>query len=1518
MYNAISQICKKCSEVFISKGNKSLLALENGYRKLSNSELQVKCRDFYLGNYNSEIKNNVSSFLEKLLDLFSFMRSVEEITLEQIALASEIFARVPADLPAGSRLFMEQTSAAVAMTQRCLVQMNTGEGKTYAILPTAFSLVCKYRKVYIVCANPYLASRDATRTKPFWDFIGIKIGLCIEHDEYGLEWECPVIYTTLDALIFTHLGDDTNELMEQRIIQFGAIILDEADHILLDKGQTSYSMIKHIKSDSYDWEFAVRFAKQLKKNEHIVEDYDTQYANLTVEGENYLREALYSEFGTRKGYLIYRSSVEYAYVALFLVKEGVHFIIKKDRVHPVDVLTGEIRYNQEIGWIYPLEYTRGFSPRTSKITLHSLAVGNFFKLFQHLSGTSGSVQEDLAEYFFSYSLLTIIIKPRLPRFNGQKRDSVFLNKKGAMHQLITDAMQEVLRGRPVLIGTQSISDAESVYQLMTSMQHCVDNCRKIEIISGETEEYIAEIFENAGNERMVTIATQLAGRGVDIRLSEQSRKNGGLALFCFEHALTARHDRQFLGRAGRQGDPFSAVFYCSLEDELMLKFDDLASIMKMAGYKEGEIIESSSIDKSILRMQRKIRNNAFMNRRVSVATEIAEKIVYDSFEEWIDNAKQDRGNFSNTADSHFLSWVINKYIRQKIALLKQKKNVTYKDLEPIVNTIATEVGKLIDTRELEGRPLSDIADRMREQLLAALSEKLTNLAAEKKTAIDEFERDVEPVRQVSQCLENVRNFDESMDLPGRAASDDAERYDFAWADSLKQINRDHTLNLSEELECIESLIELGGATEECHAEKLQQSIDQIISSLSILEERLTDSIMPFYAKRELYESRKPASIIYWSIINCRIEYLKEKDRDSLRLFRSLGGGLDYTRQMYDELINDWEKAESQLSVIVLRNLLMADKPGLLSDLFFYADNAVYIEQEANNSNRKEMLAWLDQKKNEKQENYINTPDKSNGLIQRFVEAQGQRLCSGKYSTIDITNTLTRFLRGNPFPDLNSSANILKALMSWTKEEIDLSIVKNRRTANKQWVVHFLYFLSKQGVIAKPPSFRIKISSYFSQILSNLSDIKTVLSLVQPVLFLVIFTLLSLFGKWMQPHHLDGLFLLIDYSLFAGMLSTGAITACCFMVASFWKFNKNYINLILISMTFLIVMSLQTNWHHISIVVVLTNTLKILAAAFITYHTIHITEITQANTGIMLKPGWFCFCILFVLFPHIYGWQSVEMLFLLAGCFIYGFWRNRVMSEELTLLSSFSSSSSSSQSEDIRSGFKIEGTVGYMPHVYAAFAAMCSMYILSRNGEISLLGKHFADKGPLLAIYLVVAGLMIYTSLKSKLLPESWNSLFNKKHVLLIDGDEQANVVELNTSEKLQAIFNKFFLLEIAFHGIVVVFCYCMFRSFFPETHIPVFMIMPAMFFFVAEQLYRINQRLIKLIITRAPTSYEAIEAVDFKTNEERLSWFEKMKSLQYVKKFIFFVFTLLAGLKFLFELIENSKEVMKYISSFFK
>lgn len=357
------------------------------------------------------------SLLIRIARGLPFRRKIRtnDATLRAMGALCECFRRAPADLNEsssggpGAALFAEQITAAIALLHGCIVQMDTGEGKTYAILPAAVCLARKYGRVFIISANEYLAERDAIRTQNFWNFVGIRCGLYLSGSPVE-ELGCAVVYTTLQALVFRIMGEDSSWSKSACSARFGAVIVDEADAVLIDDAFRPYQLVTRVEAKAYDWSTAIHLARQLRREEHILEDYVQMTATLTLEGETAVRAFLQSSSATADKFLVLRHATEIAYVAIRMARQGTHYLDHDGTIIYIDPKSGTRVPGASFPWLVPLMVLRDREPVMS-VPVDKTWPITILSQFEHICGLSGTVRENALEYVLSYGLMPIEIPP---------------------------------------------------------------------------------------------------------------------------------------------------------------------------------------------------------------------------------------------------------------------------------------------------------------------------------------------------------------------------------------------------------------------------------------------------------------------------------------------------------------------------------------------------------------------------------------------------------------------------------------------------------------------------------------------------------------------------------------------------------------------------------------------------------------------------------------------------------------------------------------------------------------------------------------------------------------------------------------------------------------------------------------------------------------------------------------------------------------------------------------------------
>lgn len=1036
-----------------------------------------------------------------------------------LALAVETFRRFPADLPQGSVLFPHQVRAAIALTQRCVLQMNTGEGKTYAALPAAFALATEFGRVYIVCANRYLAWRDATRTQNFWTRTGASATFAFT-DSSSEAWLADVVYTTIADLVFTDLSNEQASGTVHAPLRYAAVILDEIDAIVLDQGGQRFQSVIRVSADAYDWSSAIAHAATLAPEEIAVDHADLTAA-LTQAGEVRLRAAL-PDAGTSQ-YLLMRYAVELAYIGNRVAEENRDYVLQQGRVIPVDRRSGQLEFRVTPDWALPIEFGRGTQRPAKDVVRTRTTPTRLLDRFAHMSGMSGSASDDFLDYILAHGLLPLVVPPRERRVDGLQPDSVYRTRAEADRAAVRLAHDAVKRGSPVLIGTQTIEDAERVFEMLRADS---PSGASLQLLTGKDEERIGMLLRDAGEVGSLIVATQLVGRGVDIRLSSAAKVNGGLTLIALGHALELRHDHQFLGRAGRQGDPFRAQFIVSLDDDLMKQFGGhrIKGLMASLGMEEDVAIDSPVVDKAIRRSQRQIRRQALARRHGAIAADRALSASHNSVRDWFDQLRVGASEHGVEVAPSFVDALVADFLDRHVVPAIRSDIVDRECAERIVVLIArhlevTGAQLAIRSLDLEGR----LRDAARDWLASRLVARVQQSAAERR-ALERRNRRSAMARQLVSALADIRDAAREPAQPiapvgAAAGSIDAIRtasMDAASA-SLQWVGDDGPTSWT---------TALTGAQRRCLAAASDRLVREFDRSLA---EQAAEGRAHHSAA-----ARSPRAIASESLIATWSQFLAECDRDAFRILQQQLSWLDHYRRLSDTMRARWRVTDDMLSAVVLKHLVAAGTPERLDDLFTLVDKQVAARNEKPDVFRPAPLATTPRRQ---------VPRDDGDVLAAFVSSSARP--TNDQLAAEFSRVVLDFAERSPASRLQDPPRVLDAIRNWTELDIHRGVGKARRALHRTWIRQYLLYLRQRNLIGALPTLRDK-TRWTAERAAQALTWTTIGTLAGLATFFGAFFALSMYVQ-MAPVQLDGAAAVLDRILAGGLFAEGALTAPAFPV-----------------------------------------------------------------------------------------------------------------------------------------------------------------------------------------------------------------------------------------------------------------------------------------------------------------------------------------------------------------------------------
>ncbi|MGB8367481.1 MAG: preprotein translocase subunit SecA [Candidatus Babeliales bacterium] len=539
-------------------------------------------------------------------------KKLDDILPEAFAVVREVGHR-----KLGQRHFDVQLIGGIVLHQGKIAEMKTGEGKTLtATLPLYLNALVG-QGAHLVTVNDYLARRDAEWMQPIYNFLGLNVA-CLQNQMSDIErkqaYESDILYATNNELGFDYLRDNMKFRREdfvQRPLAYA--IVDEVDSILIDEARTPLIISGSSEEKSRLYVDANRVVVHLQKDKDYEIDEKARTALLLEPGMDKVESAFHVDNLYAMEHLQLLHHINQALRAHALFRCDVDYVVKDKQVLIVDEFTGRIlpgrRYSD--GLHQALEAKEGVPIEKESQTLATITLQNFFRLYKKLAGMTGTAGTEAEEFHNIYGLDVIIIPTNKPLIREDKPDLIFLTKRVKYDAIVDDVRERHRKGQPVLIGTIAIETSELLSNILTAsgVPH--------EILNAKQHQREAEIVAHAGEPGHVTIATNMAGRGTDIKLTPKSIEAGGLYILGTERHESRRIDNQLRGRAGRQGDPGESRFYISLEDELIRIFagDTLKTNMQRFGMKEDEIIESKFVSKTIERAQEKVEKNNFEIRK---------------------------------------------------------------------------------------------------------------------------------------------------------------------------------------------------------------------------------------------------------------------------------------------------------------------------------------------------------------------------------------------------------------------------------------------------------------------------------------------------------------------------------------------------------------------------------------------------------------------------------------------------------------------------------------------------------------------------------------------------------------------------------------------------------------------------------------------------------------------------------------------------------------------------------------
>ncbi|MCD8907016.1 preprotein translocase subunit SecA [Staphylococcus arlettae] len=680
---------------------------------------------------DEEIKEKTKSFQDKVQaeeDVQKQNKILDEVLPEAFALVREGSKRVYNMIP-----YRVQIMGGLAIHKGDIAEMRTGEGKTLtATMPTYLNALAG-RGVHVITVNEYLASSQSEEMAELYNFLGLSVGVNLNSKttaEKREAYACDITYSTNNELGFDYLRDNMVNYAEERVMRpLHYAIIDEVDSILIDEARTPLIISGEAEKSTSLYTQTNVFAKMLKSEDDFNYDEKTKAVQLTEQGIDKAERMFKIDnlYDVKNVDII--SHINTALRAHVTLQRDVDYMVNNGEVLIVDQFTGRTMPGRRFseGLHQAIEAKEGVKIQNESKTMASITFQNYFRMYNKLAGMTGTAKTEEEEFRNIYNMTVTQIPTNKPVQRVDKPDLIYISQKGKFDAVVDDVIDKHKQGQPVLLGTVAVETSEYISNLLK--KHGIRH----DVLNAKNHEREADIVAGAGQKGAITIATNMAGRGTDIKLGDGVEELGGLAVIGTERHESRRIDDQLRGRSGRQGDKGDSRFYLSLQDELMVRFgsERLQKMMNRLGMDDSTPIESKMVSRAVESAQKRVEGNNFDTRkRILEYDDVLRKqreIIY--------------GERNNIIDNENSSELVNAMLQSTL-----QRSVTYyinddeeePDYEPFINYIDDvflNEGEL-KVSDVKGKDSEDIYNLVWQKVEAALAEQKTEIGDQ----FPEFER----------------------------------------------------------------------------------------------------------------------------------------------------------------------------------------------------------------------------------------------------------------------------------------------------------------------------------------------------------------------------------------------------------------------------------------------------------------------------------------------------------------------------------------------------------------------------------------------------------------------------------------------------------------------------------------------------------------------------------------------------------------------------------------------------------
>ena len=748
-----------------------IIALDQEYTNLTDTELQSKTEQF-----RERLKNG---------------ETLDDILVEAFATAREAAFRV-----IGEKHFYVQILGGLAIHYGNIAEMKTGEGKTLTSVLPAYLNALTGQGVHIITVNEYLAARDAEWMGGIHRFLGLTVGVNareLSPKEKQEAYNCDILYSTNNEVGFDYLRDNMVVRKEDRVQRkLNFAIIDEVDSVLIDEARTPLIISGGEMRSANLYIDADRFAKSIKEGKDYVYDEKTKSVNLTESGSDKAEK----NFNITNLYDIDNASllhyINQALRANYSMRKDVDYVVQEGEVIIVDQFTGRLMKGRAYsdGLHQAIEAKEGVNINQETKTLATITFQNLFRMYNKLSGMTGTAKTEEEEFRNIYNMYVIEIPTNKDIARIDAPDMVFATKEAKYKAIIKFVKEKYELGQPVLIGTIAIETSELISSLLkqAKIPH--------EVLNAKNHAREAEIIANIGQQKSVTIATNMAGRGTDIKLSDEIRKLGGLCVVGTERHESRRIDNQLRGRSGRQGDPGYTQFFVSMKDDLMVRFgsDRIGEMMSNMGLGD-QAIQSKTFTSSIGTAQKRVEGNNFDIRKNLLQYDDVmnnqREIIYDKRNKILDS--ESIHEMVLTTFRQHISDLVNSHLAPEGRLTE----LDYNEITEFANNNLLKND--IEVSDISEKQPEDVIDTIAKLVISEYEEKLVEIPTE---ITSEFEKVITLQVLDNYWMEHINTMShlrEGIHLRGYAQEDPLRAYTmegFELFDSmLQKIDKDVAIML---------------------------------------------------------------------------------------------------------------------------------------------------------------------------------------------------------------------------------------------------------------------------------------------------------------------------------------------------------------------------------------------------------------------------------------------------------------------------------------------------------------------------------------------------------------------------------------------------------------------------------------------------------------------------------------------------------------------------------------------------